>query len=39
MFHAPQPGKNLAIGRIEYVEVSCCINNVMNTSDTRQLVL
>lgn len=29
MFHAPQPGKNLAIGRIEYVEVSYFINNVL----------
>lgn len=29
MFHAPQPGKNLAIGRIEYVEVLCCINDVL----------
>lgn len=37
MFHAPRPGENLAIGRIEYVEVPGCINNVfinINRSNT-----
>lgn len=33
IFHAPQPGQNLAIGRLEYVEVSCRINNVINASN------
>jgi len=36
MFHAPQPNQNLAIGRIEYVEVNVdllkkCVSKLLET--------